>query len=150
MAKENLKEIKRETTMEMIYMSKLASQGAFQKQMSSVDQAVYTKRERDLWNNFKRNKKTKQTHSKSLMSPSCRSRLLPSGDGHFSRERKREKSDDIWYYVEESTVTTKKKFAIQMSFNDAPGQQSLRREEIKKSLFSSIPKNKYKYVLLLR
>lgn len=34
--------------MEMIYMSKLASQGAFQKQMSSVDQAVYTKRERDL------------------------------------------------------------------------------------------------------
>lgn len=107
--------------------------------MSSVDQALYETR---AWlvKQFqkKQNKTKKQTHSKSLMSPSCRSRLLPSGDGHFSRERKREKSNDIWYYVEESTVTTKKKFAIQMSFNDAPGQQ-LRREKIK-SLFSSIQK----------
>lgn len=124
-------------------MSRLAGQGAFQKQMSSVDQALYETR---AWlvKQFQKKQKTdafKVIHVPAA-APVCSHREM----GHFSREKEREKSDDIWYYVEESTVTTKNKLAIQMSFNDAPGQQQT-WENQKVSILAH-PKNKYKYVLL--
>lgn len=117
-------------------MSRLAGQGAFQKQMSSVDQALYETR---AWlvKQFQKKQKTdafKVIHVPAA-APVCSHREM----GHFSREKERERRATI-FDIMLKNLPWRQRTSWRSKCLSTTRLDSSRREKIKKSLFSPTQK----------